>query len=136
MTLLQTFLDWRDRYLAGPERADPISTARCALHGRTRRLVGFTWRHRDFGILFEGVTRTSDGVEAGRILDMDWPGGGWTTERWLIPLEGELAAAYAAILSRRLIPATCTAGHKVAVDLAEALAATRAGRSAIALRQR
>jgi hypothetical protein len=135
MTRLQTFLDWRDRYLTGVERADPLSTAWCALHRGTRRRVGFTWRHRDFGVLFEGVTRTSEAVEVQQILDLPWPGG-WTTQRWLLPFEGELAEAYSAILSRRLIPATCTGGHKVAVDLDEALAATRAGRSTITVRER
>jgi hypothetical protein len=134
--LMQAYIDWRTDYLSaeGQRQGVPISSARCPYHGRIRRLVGFTWRHPDFGVLFEGMTRTSETAEIERVLGPVPPGfGGWALERWILPLEGELGEA---AIGRGLVPATCTTGHKWAVDMGEALAATLARRATITVRKR
>jgi hypothetical protein len=127
-TDLVAFVEWRDRYLATGTVEPPISYARCTTKG-CGESAGHTWRHDEYGVLFEGVTRTSETVEIERVLGPVPPGfGGWQNERWLIPLEWGATVG-------RVIPVTCTRGHKWALDLGDALRATR-GRSQIRVRPR
>lgn len=132
-----SFADWRRDYLdTNGQAEDPLTTVWCPMKGCDRR-VGVAWRHADYGLLFEGYTRTSDVVETARIIgtnprELAESGlKGWTVERWLIPLENGLSQ----IASRPSIPATCLRGHKVAVAPGEirsaAMGRTRALRASL-----